>query len=295
MVKWLKAFRLRTLPLALSSVGMGAFLAAWRGYMDYVVLLLCILTTIFLQVLSNLANDLGDSLNGADHQQRKGPSRAVQTGAISMSAMKRAVVIFVLLSLASGISLLLYAFSSELSSLIGFLVLGIFAIIAAIAYTIGKKPYGYAGLGDLAVLIFFGFVGVMGTYYLFTKSLSLDLILPSLSCGLLAVAVLNVNNIRDIESDKLAGKFSIPVRIGKKRAINYHWVLLFTALASACIFSIIHFSSYTQFLYLLTFPPILLTGRAVALQENIDPYLKRTAISTFFFVLLFGVGLLISI
>ncbi len=291
---WLQAFRLRTLPLALSSIGMGAFLAVWRGYMDFIVLVLCISTTIFLQVLSNLANDLGDSINGADHAQRKGPQRTVQSGAISIKAMKRAVIIFVLLSLVSGIGLVVYTFANDWKSILSFLGIGLLAILAAIAYTIGKKPYGYAGLGDMAVLIFFGFVGVLGSYYLFTRTLSLDLVLPALTCGLLAVAVLNVNNIRDIESDRTAGKLSIPVRIGKQNAIIYHWILLFTALLSALIFSLMHLTSYLQFLYFLAIPLIVITGRNVADKDHLDPYLKKTALSAFLFVLLFGVGLLIG-
>jgi len=291
---WLKAFRLRTLPLALSSIGMGAFLAAWKGYMDFGILSLCIITTVFLQVLSNLANDLGDSIHGADHDQRKGPQRAVQSGAISIPSMKRAVIIFIVLSLISGIALLVYTFSNDLGSILSFLGIGLLSILAAIAYTVGKKPYGYAGLGDIAVLIFFGLVGVLGSYYLFTKSLSWDLILPAMSSGLLAVAVLNVNNIRDIESDIIAGKRSIPVRIGKANAVFYHWILLVTSNLSALLFSILHYSNVWQFIYLLLLPVFFLTGRGVAKNEYIDPYLKRTALTAFFFVILFGIGLTIS-
>ncbi|HMP98164.1 MAG TPA: 1,4-dihydroxy-2-naphthoate polyprenyltransferase [Cyclobacteriaceae bacterium] len=291
---WIKAFRLRTLPLALSSVGMGAFIAAWRGYFDLTILTLCISTTIFLQILSNLANDLGDSIHGADHAQRAGPQRAVQSGAISKKAMKTALIIFVVLSLASGLSMLLYAFSNDISSLISLLVLGILSILAAMTYTIGKKPYGYAGLGDFSVLIFFGFVGVMGSYYLFAKSISLDLILPSLTSGLLAVAVLNVNNIRDIESDRVAGKKSIPVRIGKSKAIKYHWSLLILAVLSTLTFSLIHYTAYVQFIYVVLIPVIFMIGNRVSKAEQIDPYLKQTALSSFLFMILFGLGLLLA-
>lgn len=148
---WLQAFRLRTLPLALSSILMGGFLAASTGAFQWSIFLLCISTTIFLQVLSNLANDYGDSIHGADHGGRKGPSRAVQSGAISAQQMKAAVVLFVLLSLASGISLLLVSFGWDWSALLFFLGLGVLSIGAAIAYTVGKKPYGYIGLGDFSV------------------------------------------------------------------------------------------------------------------------------------------------
>jgi 1,4-dihydroxy-2-naphthoate polyprenyltransferase len=291
---WLSAFRLRTLPLALSSIGMGTFLAAWRGFMDYGILTLCIITTIFLQVLSNLANDLGDSIHGADHEERKGPQRSVQSGAISKASMINAVILFVVLSFLSGIILLIYTFANDVVSILSFLGIGLLSIAAAIAYTVGKKPYGYAGLGDIAVLIFFGLVGVLGSYYLFAKSLTWDLLLPALSSGLLAVAVLNVNNIRDIESDTIAGKRSIPVRIGKSNAIIYHWVLLIISVLSVLVFSLIHFSHAVQFLYLIILPLIISTGRGIANQENIDPYLKKTALTAFFFVILFGTGLLLS-
>src|ERR671912_77318 len=226
---WLSAFRLRTLPLALSCIAMGGFLAASADAFRWDIFLLCILTTIFLQILSNLANDYGDSIHGADSLDRKGPSRAVQSGAISAHQMKVAVILFVILCLASGISLLVVSFGWNWKAMLFFFGLGLLSILAAIAYTVGKKPYGYAGLGDLSVLIFFGLVGVMGSYYLFTNTISVFEIFPALSCGLFSIAVLNINNIRDIESDREAGKFSIPVRIGKDKAVIYHWILLLTA------------------------------------------------------------------
>ncbi|MEJ0056270.1 MAG: 1,4-dihydroxy-2-naphthoate octaprenyltransferase [Bacteroidota bacterium] len=156
---WLSAFRLRTLPLSLSCIGMAGFLAAAAGKFNGLIFALCCLTTIFLQVLSNLANDYGDSINGADHAGRKGPVRAVQSGAISSAQMKNAITLFSGLCLVTGISLLLVSFGLDWSSLFFFLILGLLSIAAAIAYTVGKKPYGYIGLGDLSVLIFFWLVG----------------------------------------------------------------------------------------------------------------------------------------
>jgi 1,4-dihydroxy-2-naphthoate octaprenyltransferase len=292
---WLSAFRLRTLPLALSSIAMGGFLAASAGKFNGLIFFFCCLTTIFLQVLSNLANDYGDSMNGADHAGRKGPSRAVQSGAISAPTMKKAVILFVVLSLISGISLLLLAFGFNYQLLTVFLVLGILSIIAAIAYTVGKRPYGYAGLGDVSVLIFFGLVGVMGSNYLFTQTFSLPLILPALTCGLFSVGVLNINNVRDIESDQKAGKNSIPVRIGKKMAAVYHWFLLIGGLFATVIYSFINYHSVFQFLFLITVPLLLKIGAAVSKKPShqLDPYLKQMALTTLLFVLLFGVGLLI--
>jgi 1,4-dihydroxy-2-naphthoate polyprenyltransferase len=293
---WIKAFRLRTLPLALACIGMGGFLASAADAFRWSIFLLCVLTTICLQILSNLANDYGDSIHGADSADRKGPSRAVQSGAISATQMKAAVIIFILLSLASGISLLLVAFGLDWNAILFFFGLGILSILAAIAYTVGKKPYGYAGLGDLSVLIFFGLVGVMGSYYLFAKTVSLLQILPALSCGLFSIAVLNINNIRDIESDRKAGKFSIPVRIGKRKAIIYHWFLLVCGLAAAVVYSILTFTSGWQFLFLVTLPLFIKIGAAVQQKPSheLDPYLKQMALSTLLFVILFGAGLLLS-
>ncbi|HEV8515219.1 MAG TPA: 1,4-dihydroxy-2-naphthoate polyprenyltransferase [Cyclobacteriaceae bacterium] len=289
---WIEAFRLRTLPLSLSCIGMGGFLAAAQNKFNGLIFFLCCTTTIFLQVLSNLANDYGDAVNGADHSQRKGPKRAVQSGAISAAQMKNAIIIFVVLSLISGIELLYFAFGFELKSFLFFFALGLLSIVAAIAYTVGKKPYGYIGLGDLSVLIFFGLVGVMGSLYLFTKEFYPLQTLPALSCGFFSIAVLNINNIRDIESDRQAGKFSIPVRIGREKAIQYHWFLLSSGILCALVFVLLNYESPIQFLFLLSTPLLVINGKSVAKlpSEKLDPFLKQMALSTLLFVLLFGIG-----
>lgn len=292
---WIKAFRLRTLPLAVSCIAMGGFLASAAGAFRWSIFLLCVLTTILLQILSNLANDYGDSIHGADSSDRKGPSRAVQSGAVTRQQMRLAVIIFVLLSLVSGISLLIVSFGLHWKALFVFFGLGVLSILAAIAYTMGKKPYGYAGLGDLSVLLFFGLVGVLGSYYLFTKNFTTREILPALSCGLFSIAVLNINNIRDIESDKRAGKFSIPVRIGRQKAIVYHWFLLLAGLFSAIVYTALLYVSVWQLLFLISVPLFLKNGKAVSTKPSheLDPYLKQMAISTLLFVLLFGIGLIL--
>ncbi len=293
---WIQAFRLRTLPLALSSIAMGGFLAASNGKFNVLIFGLCCLTTILLQVLSNLANDYGDSVNGADHGGRKGPSRAVQSGAISASGMRNAVILFVILSLISGISLLLVSFGLNFRMLLFFFGLGLLSILAAIAYTVGRKPYGYVGLGDIAVLIFFGLVGVMGSMFLFTQEVSSPIIWPALSCGFFSMAVLNINNIRDIDSDRHAGKFSIPVRIGKKWASRYHWFLLIGGLTSATAYVILNYQSPVQFLFTATIPLFLINGISVSRKpsEELDPYLRQMALSTLLFVVFFGIGLLLG-
>ena len=265
---WIGAFRLRTLPLALSCIGMGGFLAAHANAFQWDIFLLCVSTTIFLQILSNLANDYGDTVNGADSAERKGPSRAVQSGVISLSQMKTAVAIFVLLCLVSGIGLLFVSFGIDWNAILFFFALGVLSIAAAIAYTVGKRPYGYAGLGDVAVLIFFGLVGVLGSYYLFTKHVSWREALPALSCGFFSIGVLNVNNMRDIDSDRAAGKFSIPVRIGKIRAAQYHWFLTVGGLLAAIVYTLLNYESALQFLFLLSVTMFVRIGTAVSRKPS---------------------------
>lgn len=294
--EWLNAIRLRTLPLALASIGLGSFLAAFEGEFRWPVFLLSGLTTICLQILSNLANDYGDAQHGADHDDREGPSRAVQSGKISPKFMKRAIFLFIGLSLISGLSLIFISISGLTIEFILLFIVGIGAIGAAMSYTMGENPYGYAGFGDLFVILFFGFVGVMGTYFCHTGSLNALALLPALSCGLLSTAVLNVNNIRDIASDKKAGKMSIPVRIGRKNAVIYHWSLILLAIFSSLFFVIISYQSPIQFMFLITTPLLFFNGLKVSTikeSKKLDPYLKQMAISTLLFIITFGIGNLI--
>lgn len=290
---WIQAFRLRTLPLTFSCILMGAFLADADEAFRWDILVWTLLTTLFLQVLSNLANDYGDASSGVDGIHRSGPKRTVSSGLIAKKEMKNSLIVFSLLSLFSGIYLLSIAFEGQWIEVMVFLVLGMASIAAAIKYTIGKRPYGYAGFGDLFVLIFFGLVGVGGSYYLHTHLLNYWIFLPATSCGLLAVGVLNVNNIRDIESDRASGKYSIPVRLGRKNATLYHFMIL--TLAVICMFTFVmgrHFS-LGAYLFLLVIPLLIVNAMAVKNKKTaaeLDPYLKQLALSTLMFVLLFGVG-----
>lgn len=274
---------------------MGGFLALRAEAFRWDIFLLCVLTTVFLQILSNLANDYGDSIHGADNVLRQGPARAVQSGAIKPAQMRQAIVVFGSLSLITGLILLFVSFGPEWRAIIFFLVLGLLSIGAAVSYTVGRKPYGYLGLGDLSVLIFFGVVGVMGSCYLFTKSITWMELLPAMSIGLLSVAVLNVNNIRDIESDRIAGKYSIPVRLGRKKAIVYHWSLLAGAVFFSVVYNLMTYQSPWQFLFLLVIPLLVRNGMAVSTRPShvLDPYLKQMAVSALLFVLLFGAGLMV--
>lgn len=291
---WVSAMRPRTLPLALASIIMGTGLAAAAGSLNWLVALLCVLTAVLLQILSNLANDYGDSFHGADHVERKGPKRAVQSGQVTPAEMRQAIVLASLSATASGLALLWFAFGVDaFSSTIVFILLGAAAIGAAITYTAGKMPYGYAGFGDLAVLAFFGWVGVLGSYFVQTGRISWSLLLPATACGLLAVAVLNVNNIRDLDSDRLAGKRSVPVRLGLSRARIYHWLLLASATACATVYILLNFTSIWQFLFLLATPLLFRNGLAIGRENDLpslNPWLKQMSLAALVFVALFSLG-----
>lgn len=234
MKKWISAARLRTLPLALSSIIMGAVLAQSVFMFRWDVFGWAVLTTVLLQVLSNFANDYGDTKNGADTGDRIGPARAVQSGEITPKQMLNAILLTGMAALVSGIYLLYIAFGGFASVYFRvFLGLGLLAIVAAYTYTAGKRPYGYIGLGDISVFLFFGLTGVVASYFLYTLHFEWPLLLPGTACGALAMGVLNINNIRDMESDKKAGKITIPVRLGRQKALVYHWLLLAVAMAAA--------------------------------------------------------------
>lgn len=293
---WFQAIRLRTLPLALASILMGTFLAASNGQFSLSIFLLAITTTIFLQILSNLANDYGDSMHGVDSDHRQGPVRSVQSGIISRKSMKTAIFIVSLLSLLAGIALLAVSIENFNLTFLLFVGLGIGAILAALGYTIGKRPYGYEGLGDLFVLIFFGLIGVLGTAYLFSGHLFPAQVLPALSSGLFATAVLNINNIRDIRSDAMAGKRSIPVRIGRNNAVIYHWFLLSSGFILALIYTFLYLNSPYQFLFVITLPLLIRNGLDVRNKKGakeLDPSLRKMAFVSLLFTLLFGIGLLV--
>lgn len=260
--------------------------------MHWEVLILASLTTIFLQVLSNLANDYGDSVHGADSADREGPVRAVQSGIISLAEMKRAMIICGVLSFVSGIFLLFVALQSWQLILI-FVGLGLAAIYAAITYTSGSNPYGYIGLGDISVFLFFGLLGVIGTFFLHNLTIEMGAWLPAISLGLFSTAVLNINNIRDIASDTKAGKRSIPVRIGRENAVFYNWTLILGGNLLLLAFAWLH-DAWGALGALIALPIMLAVGMGIQREkeaEKIDPFLKKMAISSFLWVLGFGLGL----
>lgn len=296
MKNWLNAFRLRTLPLALSGIIIGVALSVQSVDFNLTSVILIFVTAILLQILSNLANEYGDFEHGLDNNSaRKGPSRTIQRGEITPKAMKNAVFIAGGLAFISGCTLLYFAFRDDILKVVLFLILGLGSIWAAVKYTMGKSPYGYKGLGDIFVFVFFGFVSVLGTSFILTKNISGLNFLPAMAIGLFSTGVLNVNNIRDIESDKVSGKFSLPVQLGLKNAVKYHLLLLFIGVTCLLTFSLLNpDTSIWGFLYVLTFPLFGLNGFKVYKNQKdpilLDPLLKQLALSTFFCSILFLVG-----
>ncbi|GAB4327679.1 MAG: 1,4-dihydroxy-2-naphthoate polyprenyltransferase [Bacteroidales bacterium] len=292
----ISAFRLRTLPLALSSVALGCFLAYVAGRFSITVALLAALTTLFLQILSNLANDYGDSSHGTDNEKRIGPVRAVQSGAITPAQMKKVVILFIVLSLVSGIGLVIAGTKGTGGlSAVFFLLLGLGAIMAAVKYTVGKNPYGYAGFGDLFVFLFFGLAGVTGTYWLHTHTFRWDILLPASAMGFLSTGVLNMNNMRDRENDRESGKYTLVVRMGIEKARWYHLFLLVASVLSGSAYMLLNYHSPFQMLFLITLPMLWINAVTVFRNrrpEELDPWLRKLALTSLLFSLAFGIGLL---
>lgn len=290
MKDWIKAFRLRTLPLSLSGIITSYFYYTYEsGDKHLLVFSLALSTTVLLQILSNLANDYGDGVKGTDNMDRIGPERSVQSGRISQKQMLYAILIFSLLALISGIFLLFAAFGTDhWWQLLAFLLLGLLAIAAAIKYTVGKSAYGYRAMGDLFVFIFFGLVGVAGFYLLLENELDLGIVLLSVVIGAFSTLVLNLNNMRDFENDKNSGKITIPVLLGSDNAKLYHYFLIFLIFASLVLFNLI-IDQPLIWLNLICLIPVFIHLRKVTKIEtpkDFDPELKKIALSTFFFALL---------
>ncbi|MBG7629268.1 MAG: 1,4-dihydroxy-2-naphthoate octaprenyltransferase, partial [Bacteroidetes bacterium] len=251
MIKhYIQAARLRTLPLSVSGIIVGSFIAASQGLFNVVICILALLTTIGFQIISNFANDYGDGVKGTDNNDRIGPERAIQSGAISPNQMLTAIKISVVITFIIAVALIYISFGKEdfINSFI-FFVLGILSIAAAIKYTMGKKAYGYSGFGDVFVFLFFGILSVCGSYYLYSKQIDYSIFLPAFSIGLLSVGVLNLNNLRDRSSDLKSGKNTLIVKIGGEFGKYYHYYLLISSFLFALLYTMIHFESPYQFLF----------------------------------------------
>jgi 1,4-dihydroxy-2-naphthoate polyprenyltransferase len=294
---WIEAFRLRTLPLALSNTIIGSCLAAADDKFRWSVFGLAALTTVLLQIMSNMANDYGDFVNGKDTAERIGPKRMVQSGEITPKTMLHGIIVIGILCAVSGVSLILIGTQGmDITNLLIFGILGIAAIAAAIKYTVGKNPYGYRGLGDIFVFIFFGLVGVIGTYFLHSQSFRWDLLLPASAIGFLSVGVLNMNNMRDYEQDKKAGKRTIVVAIGVKNAAFYQLFLVGGAAILAIVYTSLNYHSAWQWSFAGTFPLLTQHLKKVFTYKDakeLYPELPRLSMLALVFALTFGIGLLI--
>ena len=286
MKKWIQAMRLRTMPLAASCILAGAAAAKTQGEINGLVLTLTLATTFLLQILSNLANDYGDYSHGVDNEQRVGPTRALQSGAISQAQMKRALVVTTLITLLSGLSLLWIVFSpkAQFVQALLMLLLGVAAIAAAIKYTVGNNPYGYRGLGDLFVFLFFGPVGVLGTCYLLTGRFEILSLLLALTTGLYSTAVLNLNNLRDHVNDAASGKITLVVKMGFTKGKLYQALLIAIGTAGLIFWLALRNSSKAQLIALIpaAMQCILLLKVWKAQQPAaLDRELKKVALLTF--------------
>jgi 1,4-dihydroxy-2-naphthoate octaprenyltransferase len=293
---WIQAARLRTLPLSVSGIIVGSAYAYHQGFSDWRIVVMALLTTLGLQVLSNYANDYGDGVKGTD-AHRIGEKRLVAAGIISAKQMKRAVLITANITFILALGLIYIAFGKEnfVLSLI-FILLGISSIGAAIKYTVGKGAYGYSGFGDVFVFVFFGWVSVIGSNFLFTHSIDWKLFLPASSIGLLSVAVLNLNNMRDIENDKIAGKNTLVVKMGLNWAKNYHEACIAIASILFIVFCIMVKVSAIPVL-IINIPLLLHIGKIKKSEkyEDFDPELKKVALSTFALSILFWLTLYLNI
>ncbi|WP_333600603.1 1,4-dihydroxy-2-naphthoate polyprenyltransferase [Flavobacterium sp.] len=299
MKHWIEAARVRTLPLSVSGIIVGSFYAMSQAMFNWKIVLFALLTTLGLQVLSNFANDYGDGVKGTDNADRVGPKRAIQSGVITPSEMKKAMVLMSLVTLLFAVLLIYFAFKESylLYSFI-FLILGILAIASAIRYTVGKGAYGYRGYGDLFVFVFFGLVSTFGVYFMFSKTLDWLLLLPATAIGFLSVGVLNLNNMRDEESDRKSGKNTIVVKMGGAAAKKYHFFLVISAMVLMLLFAVLNDFHFDQYIFIVAYFPLVSHLITVYRNKNpklLDPELKKLAISTFLLSILMALCLIFFI
>ncbi len=290
---YIKAARLRTLPLSISGIIVGSLLAKSNGNFDWTVFVLAILTTIGFQVLSNFANDYGDGIKGTD-DERTGEERMVSSGKITPKQMKSAMIFTTILTLIIALILIYKAFGKDnFGYSLLFFGLGVASIAAALKYTVGKSAYGYRGHGDVFVFIFFGLLSVLGSYFLFTKEIHFYIFLPAFSIGMLSTAVLNLNNMRDRENDEKSGKNTIVVKIGSEFAKYYHYYLIGSSLLFALGYVAVNYTNPIQFIFLIAYIPLVIHIVFVSKnkeESKLDGELKKVALSTFLFAILFGLG-----
>lgn len=296
---WLHAARLRTLPLAASGILCGAALAWYNQTFSWVLSALALLTALLLQVLSNFANDYGDAEKGTDNEHRVGPMRTIQSGALSLNQMKHGMVVVGLAALFSGTTLIAIATTTlPAGTWVFFLVLGLLSIAAAVMYTVGKRAYGYNGLGDIMVFLFFGIVSVLGTYYLNASTLTREAIFLSIGIGCLSTGVLNLNNMRDIDNDITSGKMTIAARLGYTNAKLYHMFLIVVGCVSVVGLAFpLGFSYWTYALLVIPVFKLLKDLKVITNTKDkalLDPFLKQLSLGTFFLSIVFVITLILN-
>ncbi|RZJ68312.1 MAG: 1,4-dihydroxy-2-naphthoate octaprenyltransferase [Flavobacterium sp.] len=305
MKHWVEAARVRTLPLSVSGILVGCFYAMSQSVFNWSIVFFALTTTLGLQILSNFANDYGDGVKGTDNADRIGPARAVQSGIISAAQMKRAMVFMSILTMISAIALIYVSFKEEyLLYSLGFLLLGFLAVASAIRYTVGKTAYGYRGYGDAFVFVFFGWVSTLGVSFMFLKEVDPLLILPATAIGFLSVGVLNLNNMRDEESDRKAGKNTVVVKIGREKARAYHFFLIVSSMILLLVFAVLfdwykdndpYYINFDIYLFLIAYVPLIKHLNFVSkntVPRELDSQLKKLALSTFFISVLLSVQMI---
>ena len=287
-----KSMRLRTLPLSTGGVLLGILLATADYRASWGVAVLTVLTTVCLQILSNLSNELGDVLHGTDTPERLGPQYGLNSGELTVAQMKRLIGLFVVLCMVSGTAMTWYSFGTLLDlTPILVLLLGAAAITGAMKYTLGRNPYGYRGLGDVYVFLFFGIVAVCGAYFVVSHTMFWRLLLPGAAVGCFSVGVLNVNNIRDMKTDA-RNRVTVAIRLGEHRAKIYQSILIVLGWALMVAYCCLRFFSWWHYLYVLTLPLFVLHLRGVWQRNDreLDPMLPLLVMATFLFCVLAGVG-----
>ena len=292
----IKSMRLRTLPLSLSGVILGVTLAADKTDVSPWTAALIFLTTVCLQILSNLSNELGDTLSGTDSADRQGPKYALGSGDMTIGDIKKLILMFIGLCVISGLAMIQVSFGSLFKTeSICLEALGAAAIVGAMKYTLGKNPYGYKGLGDVFVFIFFGLVSVLGGYYVAARELPpLIMLLPASAIGCFSVGVLNVNNIRDMKTDAV-NRVTVAIKLGMKGARIYQTVLVTLGWALILVFCAVYDFAPGHYIFIITLPLYIkhLQGVWTRSERALDPMLPMLVISTFFLSILAGAGFLI--
>lgn len=292
----IRSMRLRTLPLSTAGIVLGIMLACAEHRVPWYVILLTVLTTISLQILSNMSNELGDWLSGVDGKGREGPKYGIEGGGLTEDEMRSCIRIMVLVCCILGLGMIRASFRTilciESESLV---VLGAAAIWAAMHYTLGNKPYGYRGLGDIFVFIFFGLVPVAGGFFVCSHMIDYSTLLPGAAIGLFSVGVLNVNNIRDMKSDE-GTRVTVPLKLGEHRTRIYHTILITGGWILMIVYTILFTDGWMPFLFCLTLP--LYTKHLIGVWKRsgreLDPMLPMLVISTFIFSLLAGAGYILQ-